>query len=77
MYIDMAGSFVAPAHVTESTSVTVPFTGNGLLARGNPLPPLQLTVSGSVAFTLAWEPFLDGWVITYASFDFGNGGGPH
>jgi hypothetical protein len=25
---------------------------------------------------LTWQPFLNGWGITYTSFDFGNGGGP-
>ena len=39
MYIELRGSFVAPAHVTDTLSVTVPFTSTGLLARGYPLPP--------------------------------------
>ena len=39
MYIELTGSFVAPAHVTDSASVTVPFTSTALLARGDPLPP--------------------------------------
>jgi hypothetical protein len=76
MFIELRGSFVAPAHVTDSTSVTVPFTATGLLARGNPLPPLQLTGDGNVTFTLTWQPFTGGWGITYSSFDFGNGGAP-
>jgi hypothetical protein len=75
MYIELRGSFVAPAHVTDSASVTVPFTSTGLLARGYPLPPLDLTGNGRVTFTLTWQPLLDGWGITYTSFDFGNGGG--
>ena len=76
MYIMLQGSFVAPAHVTDSTSVTVPFTATGLLARGNPLPPLELTGDGNVTLTLTWQPFIGGWGITYSSFDFGRGGGP-
>ncbi len=47
---------------------TVPFTA--------PLPRLDLTGNGTVTFTLTWQPFLNGWAITYTSFDFGNGGGP-
>jgi len=76
LYIELRGTFVAPPHVTDSVSVTVPFTSTGMLSRGYPLPPLTLTGSGNVTFTLAWQPFLDGWAISYTSFDFGNGGGP-
>jgi hypothetical protein len=56
--------------------VTVPFAASGLLARGNPLPSLDLTGRGHVTFTLTWQPAIDGWAITYSSFDFGNGHGP-
>ena len=70
MYIELTGSFVAPAHVTDTVSVTVPFTATGLLAGA-----YQLTGRGNVTFTLAWQPFIDGWGITQSSFDFGNRGG--
>ena len=72
LYIDLRGSFVAPPHVTDTASVTVPFTATGLLAGA-----YQLTGGGTVTLTLAWQPFLDGWGITFASYDFGNGGGRH
>jgi hypothetical protein len=74
MYIMLQGSFVAPAHVTDSTSVTVPFTATGLLSRGYPLPQLELKGDGNVTLTLTWQPFIGGWGITYSSFDFGSGG---
>jgi len=76
MFLSLTGSFVAPAHVTDTTSVTVPFAATGLLARGYPLPPLDLTGRGRVTFTLTWQPAISGWAITFTSFDFGNGGGP-
>ena len=52
MFITLTGSFMAPAHLTDSASVTVPFAASGLLARGNPFPSLDLTGRGNVTFTL-------------------------
>lgn len=75
MYIDMTGSFVAPAHLADTASVTVPFAASGLLLRGYPLPPLQLTGRGEVTFTLEWQTAIGGWAIRFSSFDFGGGGG--
>ena len=75
MYIDMTGSFIAPARLTDSASVTVPFAATGVLNRGYPLPPLQLTGRGDVTFTLEWQPLIGGWGITFSSFDFDGGGG--
>jgi hypothetical protein len=75
MYIDMNGSFVAPAHLADTASVTVPFAATGLLLRGYPLPSLQLTGRGHVTFRLEWQPFIGGWAIRYSSFDFGGGSG--
>ena len=74
--IDLVSSFVAPAHVTDSVTVTVPFSATGLIA-GGPLPPFELTGGGDVTFTLTWQSPNPGWGITYTSFDFGNGGGPN
>jgi hypothetical protein len=73
MFIELTGSFVAPAHLTDSASVTVPFTAVGRLFRGGTYPPFELTGGGQVTLTLEWDPFLGGWAITHSSFDFGNG----
>lgn len=73
MYIELRGSFVAPAHLVETTSVTVPFTASGLLFLDSAHPQLQLTGDGRVTFTLTWQPAIDGWAITHTSFDFRNG----
>jgi hypothetical protein len=75
LFIELSGSFVAPARLTDTTSVTVPFTASGLLSRDSPLPQFQLTGDGRVTFTLTWQPFIGGWGITYSSFDFRNGRG--
>ena len=75
--IDLIASFVAPAHVTDTVSVTVPFTATGLVSRGDGSPYIRFTGRGDVTFTLTWQPLIGGWGITYTSFDFGNGGGPH
>ena len=75
--IDLVSSFVAPAHVTDTVSVTVPFTSSGLLARIDGSPTLTLSGRGNVTFTLTWETPIEGWGIDYTSFDFGNGGGPN
>jgi hypothetical protein len=72
MYIELTGSFVAPAHLADTASVTVPFAASGLLTRSSPLPALQLTGSGEVTFTLEWS-VIGGWAITFSSFDFGGG----
>ena len=73
MYIELTGSFVAPAHLTDTASVTVPFAASGLLARGYPLPALQLIGSGEVTFRLEWQSSIGGWAIRFSSFDFGGG----
>ena len=73
MYIELTGSFVAPAHLTDTASVTVPFTATGALSRGYPFPPFQLTGDGVVTFTLQWQTAVDGWAIRFTSFDFGRG----
>jgi hypothetical protein len=73
MYIELTGSFVAPAHLTDTASVTVPFAVSGLFSRFYPDPPLELTGRGSVTFTLEWQPFIGGWGISFSSFDFGGG----
>jgi hypothetical protein len=73
--IDLVSSFVAPAHVTDTVSVTVPFTSSGLLARVDGSPTLPLSGRGNVTFTLTWQTPIEGWGISYTSFDFGNGGG--
>jgi hypothetical protein len=72
----LTGSFVAPAHVGDTASVTVPFALSGLLLPAEQRPPFQLTGGGDVTFTLEWQAYLGGWAITFSSFDFG-GGGPH
>ena len=74
--IELAGSFVAPAHVAETGTATVPFTATGLLSRGDGSPSLRLTGRGHVTFTLTWQPLMDGWGVSNVSFDFGHGGGP-
>jgi len=73
MYIELTGSFVAPAHLTDTASVTVPFTATGLLSRDYPLPTLQLSGGGAVTFTLQWQSAINGWAIRFTSFDFGGG----
>ena len=73
MYIELTGSFVAPAHLTDTASVTVPFAASGGLSRGYPFPVLQLVGSGAVTFTLGWDPTINGWAIRFSSFDFGGG----
>jgi len=73
MYIELTGSFVAPAHLTDTASVTVPFAANGLLSRGYPFPALQLIGSGEVTFRLEWQSAIGGWAIRFSSFDFGGG----
>lgn len=73
MYLELASSFVAPAHLTDTATVTVPFTASGLLTRDYPLPQLPLTGGGHVTFTFQWQAFIGGWGITYSAFDFGNG----
>lgn len=73
MYIELAGSFVAPAHLTDTASVTVPFTSSGLLSRGYPFPAVPLTGSGEVTFRLEWQTAIGGWGIRFTSFDFGRG----
>ena len=73
MYIELTGSFVAPAHLTDTASVTVPFAATGLFSPLYPYPPLELTGRGSVTFTLEWQPFIGGWGISFSSFDFGGG----
>ena len=75
--IDLVSSFIAPAHVTDTVSVTVPFTSSGLLARVDGSPTLTLSGRGNVTFTLTWQTPNEGWGITYTSFDFGNGVGPN
>jgi hypothetical protein len=76
--IDLVSSFVAPAHVTETVSVTVPFTSSGLLGRVDGSPTLSLSGGGNVTFTLTWQQTpIEGWGMSYTSFDFGNGGGPN
>ena len=75
--IDLVSSFVAPAHVTDTVSVTVPFISSGLLARVDGSPTLTLSGRGSVTFTLTWQTPIEGWGISHTSFDFGNGGGPN
>jgi hypothetical protein len=76
LYIELTGSFVAPAHLTDTASVTVPFTATGLLSRDYPFSPRQLIGDGTVTFTLQWQTFFDGWAIRFTSFDFGGGQGP-
>jgi len=73
LYLELTGSFVAPPHLTDTASVTVPFTATGLLGRGGPFPALQLTGGGAVTFTLQWQSAFDGWSIRFTSFDFGGG----
>lgn len=75
--IDLTASFVAPAHVTDTASVTVPFTSSGLVSRGDGSPSIPFTGRGNVTFTLTWQTHIEGWGISYTSFDFGNGGGPN
>ena len=70
----LTGSFVAPAHVGDTASVTVPFALSGLLLPASQRPAFQLTGGGDVTFTLEWQAYLGGWAITFSSFDFGNGG---
>ena len=71
----LTGSFVAPAHVGDTASVTVPFALSGLLLPGTPASiPFQLTGGGDVTFTLEWQAYIGGWAITFSSFDFGGGG---
>ena len=71
--IELTGSFVAPAHLTDTASVTVPLAANGLLSRGYPFPALQLIGSGEVTFRLEWQSAIGGWAIRFSSFDFGRG----
>ena len=73
MYIELTGSFVAPAHLTDAASVTVPFAASGLLSRNYPFPALPLTGSGEVTFRLEWQTAIGGWGIRFSSFDFGRG----
>jgi hypothetical protein len=73
LYIELSGSFVAPAHLTPTVSVTVPFTASGLLTLGHPHPQLTLTGGGQVTFTLEWQSAIGGWAIRFSSFDFGGG----
>jgi hypothetical protein len=73
LYIELTGSFVAPAHLTDTASVTVPFAASGLLSRGYPFPTFQLIGSGEVTFTLEWQSAISGWAIRFSSFDFGGG----
>jgi hypothetical protein len=73
LYIELTGSFVAPAHLADTASVAVPFTASGLFSRGYPLPALQLTGLGEVTFTLQWQSLIGGWAIRFTSFDFGGG----
>ena len=73
MYIELTGSFVAPAHLTDAASVQIPFTATGLVSRGYPFPQVPLTGGGEVTFTLEWQPFIGGWAIRFSSFDFGRG----
>ena len=73
MYIELTGSFVAPAHLTDTASVTVPFAAWGRFSRFYPYPSPELTGRGSVTFTLEWQPFIGGWGISFSSFDFGGG----
>ena len=75
MWFEVTGSFVAPAHVTDRVTVTVPFQFNGSLFRAEPYQSWTLTGRGEVTFTFEWQPFFDAWGITYSSFDFGSGGG--
>jgi hypothetical protein len=76
LYIELSGSFVAPAHLTDTASVTVPFTAVGSVAQGYPFPPFQLIGDGTVTFTLQWQTWIDGWAIRFTSFDFGGGQAP-
>jgi len=69
----LTGSFVAPAHVGDTASVTVPFAVSGLLSPAEQRPSFQLTGGGDVTFTLEWQAYLGGWAITFSSFDFGGG----
>ena len=69
----LTGSFVAPAHVGNTASVTVPFTVSGLLLPAEQRPPFQLTGGGDVTFTLEWQAYIGGWAITFSSFDFDGG----
>jgi hypothetical protein len=69
----LTGSFVAPAHVGDTASVTVPFEVGGLLTPAEQRPGFQLTGGGDVTFTLQWQPFIGGWAITFSFFDFGGG----
>jgi len=70
----LTGSFVAPAHVGDTASVTVPFALSGGLLPATPASiPFQLTGGGDVTFTLEWQPFIGGWGISFSSFDFGGG----
>jgi len=47
----LTGSFVAPAHVGDTASVTVPFALSGLLLPASQRPAFQLTGGGDVTFT--------------------------
>lgn len=70
----LTGSFVAPAHVGDTASVTVPFALSGGLLPATPASiPFQLTGGGDVTFTLEWQASIGGWAITFSSFDFGGG----
>jgi hypothetical protein len=60
LYIELTGSFVAPAHLTDTVSVTVPFTASGLISPGYPHPQLPIAGDGQVTFTLQWEPLIGG-----------------
>jgi hypothetical protein len=73
VFLELLGSFVAPPRLTDSASVTAPFTVGGLLSLGYPYEPIELAGRGHVTFTLQWQPAIDGWAITFAAFDFGGG----
>jgi hypothetical protein len=74
MAIELTGSFVAPAHVAETASVTVPFAVSGLLLPGFPLSNLELTGTGQVTLRLEWQSAIGGgWAVRFSSFDFGGG----
>lgn len=69
MVIELTTSFVAPPHVSDTATVTVPFTASGSL-----FPGFRLTGDGHVTFTLEWQTLIGGgWAISYTSFDFGGG----
>lgn len=73
IYIELAATFVAPAHVTDTATVTVPFTTTGLLSLDYPLPQIPFSGRGQVTFTLQWQPFIGGWGIVHTAYDFGRG----